>query len=252
MTTINDVSDLIRILNESPEWRQAVRGAILGEEFSRLPEQLAAFIDATNKNFEAVNQQFQVVNQRLDRLETDVAELKADMVEVKTDVAELKTGMAELQRGQNRLAGRMDRGLGLNYEFRVGNSIHSLANRYLDLGQTRLLHGARADYHTQFLNSLSVARNHGLISARQFGEILELDLVLAARRQSDGSPVHVAAEVSITIDDSDIERAARRGEMLSAAVNQTVIPVVIGVNIAQERANLAGQSGVTVMVQPED
>ncbi len=259
MTTINDISDLIRVLNESPEWRQAVRGALLGEEFSRLPEQLALLAEFTRRNFE-------LVNQRLDRVESDVTELKAgqarlegDVAELKvgqarleSDVAELKAGQAALMAGQNRLAGRMDRGFGVNYEHRVGKSIHSLANRDLDLRQTRLLYGVRALSEDRFLSDIYAAEDDGLVNSDQVTEILELDLVFSGRRRSDGAPTHVAVEASITIDHSDIERAARRSEMLSAAVNQPVIPVVIGANIDREHTDLAAQNGVTVIVQPED
>ena len=315
MTNINDISDLITVLNTSPEWRQAVQGALLGEEFSHLPEQLALYAEFTRRNFE-------LVNRRLDRgeddvaevktgqsrlegdvaelkagqsrleagqaaLESDVAELKAgqsrleagqtvleaDVAELKAgqsrleagqtvleaDVAELKAGQSRLEAGQaalgasqNQLAGRMDRGFGMNYEYRVGKSIHSLANRDLALHQTRILYGARAVSEDRFLNTLSAARSGGLTDWDQISEILQLDLVLAARRQSDDSPLYVAAEISITINNSDIERAARRAAMLAAAVNQPVIPVAIGANIDQQRTDLAIQSGVTVIVHPED
>ena len=56
MTTINNMEDLLRILEEHPEWRAAARGLIVGEELAQLPgrvtkleETLAAFIQATDQ-----------------------------------------------------------------------------------------------------------------------------------------------------------------------------------------------------------
>ena len=76
MTTINNMEDLIRILEERPKWRAAARSLIVGEELAQLPgrvtkleESLAAFIQATDRNF-------QLVHQRLERLEEGQARLE--------------------------------------------------------------------------------------------------------------------------------------------------------------------------------
>ena len=42
MTTVNNIDDLIRILREQPEARDAVRREILTEELLALPQELAA------------------------------------------------------------------------------------------------------------------------------------------------------------------------------------------------------------------
>ena len=57
MTTINDISDLVRILEERADWRAAVRNLLLGEDLLNLPQQLAQFIETTNENFRLVNEQ---------------------------------------------------------------------------------------------------------------------------------------------------------------------------------------------------
>ena len=40
MTEINNINDLIRVLQEHPEWRQALRDIILDERLARLPQQM--------------------------------------------------------------------------------------------------------------------------------------------------------------------------------------------------------------------
>ena len=60
MTTINDISDLIRVLQEHPEWRQALRDIILDERLARLPQQM---------------------DQRLDQVYTQIQQLKTEMAE---------------------------------------------------------------------------------------------------------------------------------------------------------------------------
>ena len=104
MTTINDISDLARILQERPEWLSTIRGLVLTEEVLRLPEMMAALTKTVEELARQTAEQFRVVNERLERLETDVsglktdvADLKTDMAEVKADVADLKTDMAEVK-----------------------------------------------------------------------------------------------------------------------------------------------------------
>ena len=97
MTTINDISDLARILQERPEWLSAIRGLVLTEEVLRLPETMAALTKTVEELAKQTAEQFRVINERLGRLETDVAELKSDMIEVKADVAELKSDMIEVK-----------------------------------------------------------------------------------------------------------------------------------------------------------
>ena len=60
MTTINDINDLIRVLQEHPEWRQALRDIILDERLARLPQQM---------------------DQRLDQVYTQIQQLKVEMAE---------------------------------------------------------------------------------------------------------------------------------------------------------------------------
>ena len=60
MTTINDISDLMRVLQEHPEWRQALRDIILDERLARLPQQM---------------------DQRLDHVYTQIQQLEVEMAE---------------------------------------------------------------------------------------------------------------------------------------------------------------------------
>ena len=60
MTEINDINDLIRVLQEHPEWRQALRDIILDERLARLPQQM---------------------DQRLDQVYTQIQQLKVEMAE---------------------------------------------------------------------------------------------------------------------------------------------------------------------------
>ncbi len=142
--------------------------------------------------------------------------------------------------------------MGWMYEFKVEKAIRSLAYRYLDLSGIKVLQGARTGFDTQFASLLDDARKTGLLTPDQFQELLNLDLVFAAKRNSDDADVHVVAEVSITTGDSDIERVARRAPILSAVTAHPVFPAVVSANADNERKARAAQQNVTVMLLPEN
>ncbi len=73
MTTINDISDVARVLREHPEWRETIRGLVLGEETARLPEQLASFVEASQRNFEATDRRIAALDRRLAALDRRLA-----------------------------------------------------------------------------------------------------------------------------------------------------------------------------------
>ena len=69
MTTINDISDLVQVLKDRPDWLAAVRNMIVGEELLSLPQQLAQFIKATEENFRLVNRRFNRLEGKVGNLE---------------------------------------------------------------------------------------------------------------------------------------------------------------------------------------
>ena len=79
MTTINSQEDFLRALSENPQWREAVRAQILGEELLRLPARFDAFVE---------------------RMDGFVAEMKDFVAEQKQINAELK-GFVEEQKQIN-------------------------------------------------------------------------------------------------------------------------------------------------------
>ena len=145
MTTINDISDLIRILRDDPAWADAVRSVLLSQELLRLPEEvigltraLREHVETTNRRLEslekevaaltkALREHAETTNRRLESLEKEVAaltralrehvettnrrleSLEAGQDELKQGQDELKQGQDELKQGQQLLSERQDR-----------------------------------------------------------------------------------------------------------------------------------------------
>ena len=257
MTTINDISDFARIIREQPEWADTIRSLLLGKELLELPARFAEFVELTNRNF-------QLVYERLERLESDMVEVKADLVEVKTGLAELntrvsrletdvsglKTDVSSLRTDMNLVKGKLDNAVGANYELKVTRSIGGVIGT--SYRRVRVLQGLPSGPSPEFMDLVADAEDDGVITDEQCLQIQQLDLVMTGRRKSDGAEVYIAGEVSITVGENDITRAAQRAAMLSAAVGQPVEPVVIATQIDDARMALAATNNVAVFLVPED
>ena len=78
MTTINTIEDLIRILDDNPEWLEALRARLLTRELLEMPNTLAQFMESTNQRFE--------------RVESDIRSIRDDVKVLQSDVKVLLQG----------------------------------------------------------------------------------------------------------------------------------------------------------------
>ena len=231
MTTINDIEDFVRVLQEHPDWLATVRALVLGEELMRLPEQLAQFIAATDRNF-------QLVNQRLERLENDVAGLKED-------VAELKTGQDRTNRRLNRLEGRFSNFEGSDYERRVRYRFLSRATLEFDLDTPHVAFALQGQMTPALNRIFHRALRERLISPEEFQELHNIDIIIAAENDH-----YVAGEASLTVADYDITRARERADILALATGNRTDPAVITTAISESQRLLAESNGVSVFIIP--
>ena len=185
-TSMNDIVDFVRILNEQPEWADTIRGILLGQELLDLPRQLAQFVQATNE--------------RLGRLETDVADLKAGQARLENSVGQLDTRVG-------RLEGKVGRLEGSDLEREVHGNIVNIASRGLGLNRARILQSKIIPRGTELQDAIDDAEEQGIITEDQ-GSHLELsDVIIAARRKSDRQECYVVAEVSLGSNDGARSRA---------------------------------------------
>ena len=265
MTTVNDFTDILRIIREQPEWADALRGALLSQKLLELPERFAEFAETANKRFAALEGDVAELKAGQVRLEGDVAELKAGQVRLEGDVAELKAGqvrlegdVAELKAGQVRLESTVSRledrvgGMrGTNYEIKLGKNIDSILGQRLGLRSVRLIKGSLAGNSTVYLDLIDAASDREDITEQERGEINETDFVLRGRSRIDPSTVYVAVEASVTAGDSDIHRAADRSEILRRATGETSIAAVVCDNFDSARQQLASERNVTLVTISE-
>ena len=96
MTTINNIEDLVRVLDEHPEWLEAVRTRLLTRELLELPQvvaDLAQRMDQLTQRVDQLVQRMDAMVQRQDRMQDDLAWLKGRIIyDIARDEAALIAG----------------------------------------------------------------------------------------------------------------------------------------------------------------
>ncbi|MDE2889295.1 MAG: hypothetical protein OXR72_13895, partial [Gemmatimonadota bacterium] len=64
MAVIHTIEDLVRVLDENPEWVEALRARLLTRELLELPRIVAEFAEATNKRFDAMDKRLDAMDKR--------------------------------------------------------------------------------------------------------------------------------------------------------------------------------------------
>ena len=240
MTTINDISDLARILQERPEWLSTIRGLVLTEEVLRLPEMMAALTKTVEELARQTAEQFRVVNERLERLETDVGVLK-------TDVAGLKTEQARTNRRLGRIENQIGDLRGSILEITAARQIAPRVIQQMGLYHCDTLVGPGISLAQETINDIRQAELDGTVELGS-DQVRWADLVLHGRRSSDNQPVWVVVEASARIDEHDISRARHRADIFATVYREDSIAVVVGESIDDRDRIKASDAEVSVII----
>ena len=197
MTTFNSPEDILKALDENPQWRAAVRDRILGEELLQLPARFEAFRQDMTAFAKSTDE-------RLGRLEEGQQEIRADM-------SILKEGQQEIRADMSILKGHHARNAAVTESRRIC--------RTLDCRQTRLMDG---DWSENLVD-------HGDTTNIPTGDLTSFqnaDLIIQATNRENGRTVYVPVEASFTARSHDFDRASRNARLIEHFKNEPAIPVV--------------------------
>lgn len=208
--TINDISDVARILRERPEWLDVLRGIIIGEELLSVPQQLAELTQRVNDFVQATNENFGSVYGRLDRLE-----------------------------------GRFSNFEGSDYERKIRNRLLFRATLRFGLNQPILAMVQDRQSAPELNSIIHRAIQSGAIAEDEATDIYNADIII-----KDEDNRYLLAEVSITADETDLSRAVQRAGLLAGVANATVIPALVASNVPESQRALADARGVSLFIIP--
>ena len=208
MTTVNTIEDLIRILDERPEWNEALRARVLTQELLNLPQTLADFAESTER--------------RLAALEATQVEMQATLAELQAALAKFiestEQRLMALEAGQNRLISDVAplkaahaRHGALRIVARIARVVGCRDYRVLDLGDV--------------LDMIDDADTAG-IPPNELTSFENADIIIEATRRDTGDTHYIAVEASYTGSWRDVDRATRNAGYLTRFTGQPAHAVV--------------------------
>jgi hypothetical protein len=235
--TIEEFRDLVRILEDKPEWRADLRRLALTDELLSLPEQLAELRVHSERRF-------QELAEAQTRTETKVAELAEAQARTEVRVAELTEAQARTETQLLKLSAQVAD---------LTQSVHTLTDWVGELKGTtteieyrtkarayfgRLLRRLHVLSPEELASVLDDAVETGALLEDQADDIALANIVMRGKHKHDGTDVYLLVEVSWGVGPNDIERAARRATLL-AQLGTPVIPAVAGRRLTAEAGELA-------------
>ncbi len=251
MTTINDISDLVQILQERPEWLQIIRGLIIGEELAQVNQHLAALDQKLAEFIEFTKQNAEIVDRRLSALETGFERMEArqDRFEARQEEFEARQQRFEERLGlfdarqesfdarQQRFEERQDR-----FDVLMTSVLRDLA--YLKGSHTRNAaeKNTRRIARTQNCRQVRILNDDELYDLLQENDtsditpgdqrsFVDADIVIEGEDRNTGETCYIAVEASFTAHEDDVRRAARNAEYLARFTGNPAIPVVAAVHL---------------------
>jgi len=202
MTTINNIEDLVRVLDENPEWAEALRARLLTRELLELPQTVAE------------------LTQRVDGLAQRMDELAQRMDNLTQQVVELTLRMDAMVQRQDRMQDDLGWIKGRIIYDIVRSDAPTIAGEMGFLWEKSL---RRAE-----LMELTQSQDVSDLPRGDVRSFHRADLVMQVA-DNEGNPHYVAVEASFTVNGRDSRRALRNAELLTRFTGLPAVGAVAGV-----------------------
>jgi hypothetical protein len=240
--TVEEFRDLLRILEERPEWRAELRRLVLTDELLTLPELVRALAEAQQRTEERLA----TIEDRMASLivaQQHTEERLAALTAAQQRTEERLSTLAEALEVLIRQVDSLGRSVSLLHDDASKLKGYALETRYRNhamayfapmVRRTHVLDG------DELQTLLEEAIERGQLSEAETLDIILADVIIRGRRRADSAEVYLVVEVSWVVDLYDVERAVRRSSLLSK-IGTPALAVVAGETVLGEAASLANR-----------
>ena len=233
MTAINTIEDLVRIMDERPEWVEAMRVRLLTREVLELPQTIAKLAETVEKFIDSTNKRLDSIEARLDQHDArfDAVDARFDQVDARFDAvdARFETVNGNIQKLRNDIAP-------LKAAHARNAAIDDAIAIASDLGLRRTKNLTR-DEVWELTESVDTSG----IPTNELRSFRRADLIVEATDKND-EVCYVAVEISFTANGRDTIRAIRNAEFLNRFTGRRSYAAVAGLS-RDNRVNEVFESG---------
>jgi chromosome segregation ATPase len=199
-------------------------------------DQLTARVDSLTERMEQLTARVDDLTQQVQQLTVRMDQLTARVDSLTERMDQLTARVDQLTVDTQRLTGEFGKLKGWQLEERYFRR----APAYF----APILRRIRALSPEELAELLDSLENAGQLSEAEGRDIQNADVVVRGRDRETGEERYLLVEVSVGVGLEDVERAARRANLLARALNVPVLPVVAGEYFRAEAMRAANELGV--------
>jgi hypothetical protein len=217
--SVEEFHDLIRLLQERPEWRADLRRLVLTDELLALPELVRELVQAQQRTEVRVGQLAEPLESLMTETERRLQELATAQLTLTRRVDDLREAVQTLAERTYTLTTDVGELKGSDLERRYRERPFAYFNRLI-----RQAHTLSGDELNVMLDRAVAA---GQLTEEDEEEIVGADAIVRGRRRGDDQEVFLVVEASWGVGPYDVQRADKRAKLLAKA-GVTTLPVVAG------------------------
>ena len=233
---LHSVEDIIRALQEHPEWREPLLNALLTDQYRQLPTRADRLEEALARLAEESAKTDQRLAEMAARMEESRRQTDQRFAEITSDLRALTETVRNLIRRFDSELGSV-KGMTLEMLYR-DNATTILGKHFRNL---RLVD--RGQYLQEMLDQHPITDN-------EWKQLVSSDVMVHGVHRLTGKEYLMVWEVSWVIDDHDVERAADRAQILRQW-QANALPVVAGKALTASAHQAAQERGVLVILDSE-
>ena len=186
--------------------------------------------------------------QRLTRLEEIADRSEQRLTRLEEIAASTNERVANLETTTNRMQGQLGLLLGADAERRIQGNLAVILSQRMRLRRAVSLKSIISNIDRSLAELLEDAEDNQTITPEQHSQVRLLDVILYATDRETAAPVYIAVEVSITLHQEDIDRAAERAAILEKAAGITAKAVVVCGRVSPPQETQAAAAGVAIIL----
>ena len=213
MVTINTPDDLLRVLRERPEWKEAVRREILSEQLMNLPARFDQFVEE-QRQFNEEQRQFNAEQRQFNEEQRQFNEEQRQFNDrVDGFIERTNQRFSRIEDDISNMRGEHARNTAIGEAVDIAE--------YMGFRMLRILSG-------DDLRELLRTSDTSGVATSELQSFRRADLVMEAT-DADGNSHYIAVEASNTADERDTRRAIRNAEFLYRFTGQPAHPAIASV-----------------------
>ena len=214
------------------------------ERLARL-EEIAA---SSNERLARLEEIATSSNERLTGLEGRTDNLEEIAASTNERLTGLETNTRQMRVEIDRMQGQLGRLLGADAERRLQGNLSRVLSQRMRLRRAVTLKSIVANIDQGLADLLEDAEDQQIITPNQHSQVCLLDVILRAIDRATAAPVYIAVEVSITLHQEDIDRAADRAAILEKATGVAAKAVVVSGRVPPPQEAQAAAAGVSIIL----